>query len=116
MKKLFRISGVLGFALAAAYTGSCQVPTIEWQQTLGGTIYDQGESVVPTFDGGFITAGISTSNDGDVTGNHGFGDFWIAKMDASGSMQWQQSYGGSNDDGAFVIKQTADSGYIAAGT
>ena len=93
-----------------------QTPSIEWQKTFGGSNYDQGESVIQTFDGGFIAAGISTSINGDVTGNHGFGDFWIVKTDNAGNLQWEKSYGGSGDDGAFSIEQTADSGYIVAGT
>src|SRR5688572_16645325 len=44
---------------------------IIWQKTLGGTGSDQATSVVQTTDGGYIVAGYTTSNDGDVTGNHG---------------------------------------------
>lgn len=93
-----------------------QAPSIQWQHTFGGTNFDQVESVIQTYDGGFAAAGISTSNNGNVTGNHGAGDFWIIKLNASGVLQWQKSYGGTADDGAFSISQTSDSGYIVAGT
>src|ERR1041385_7406487 len=93
-----------------------QAPAIQWQKTFGGTQFDQVQSVIQTFDGGFAAAGITTSNNGNVTGNHGFGDFWIIKMNASGVLLWQKSYGGSADDGAFSIAQTSDSGFVVAGS
>src|SRR6185436_3754637 len=93
-----------------------QAPSIQWQKTFGGTQFDQVESVIQTFDGGFAAAGIATSTNGNVTGNHGFGDFWIIKMNAAGTLLWQKSYGGSADEGAFSIAQTADSGFVVAGS
>src|SRR6186997_395019 len=108
----FLISTLLIF-ISKAYT---QAPTIQWQKTLGGTAYDQGLSVIQTSDEGFVAAGIATSTNGNVTGNHGFGDFWVIKLNASGVLQWQKSYGGSADDGAFSVAQTADSGFVIAGT
>ena len=41
-------------------------------------------------------AGISASTDGDVTGNHGNNDYWIVKLNSTGNIQWQKSFGGSN--------------------
>lgn len=68
-----------------------------------------------TADGGFIAAGSSFSNDGDVTGNHGYCDFWVAKLSAEGALEWQKSLGGSREDEALPIQQTADGGFVAAG-
>lgn len=90
-------------------------PSIQWQKTLGGTNWDQGASVCQTTDGGSIVAGYSPSTDGNVTGNHGGGDFWIVKLDNSGNIQWQKSLGGSDYDYAYSVKQTSDGGYIVAG-
>ena len=44
---------------------------IIWQKTLGGTGSDNAYSIRQTTDGGYVVAGTSNSNDGDVTGNHG---------------------------------------------
>ena len=93
-----------------------QAPTIQWQKTFGGSNFDQVESVIQTYDGGFAAAGIATSTNGNVTGNHGFGDFWIIKLNASGVLIWQKTFGGTADDGAFSIAQTSDSGFIVAGS
>src|ERR1044072_4857177 len=93
-----------------------QAPAIQWQRTFGGTQFDQVESVIQTFDGGFAAAGVATSNNGNVTGNHGFGDYWIIKMNALGTLLWQKAYGVSADEGAFSIAQTSDSGFVVAGS
>jgi hypothetical protein len=88
---------------------------IQWQKSLGGTESDFARSVIQTSDGGYVVAGNDSSNNGDVTGNHGSYDCWIVKLNSSGNIQWQKSLGGTNHDGAFSIKQTSDGGYIAAG-
>ncbi len=88
---------------------------IQWQKSLGGIGYDEAYSIQQTADGGYIVAGASTSNDGDVSGNHGSNDYWIVKLNKTGAIQWQKSLGGSSNDYAYSIQQTADGGYIAAG-
>ncbi len=95
---------------------------IQWQKSLGGTNYDVAYSVELTIDGGFIVGGYSKSIDGDVSGNHGgyncnglCPDFWVAKIDSGGNIQWQKSLGGTNDDQVTSIQQTNDGGYIVAG-
>lgn len=91
-------------------------PSIEWQKALGGTHGESANAVQQTSDGGYIVAGNSMSNDGDVTGNHGGGDYWIVKLNPAGGIQWQKSLGGSNVDDAQSIRQTTDGGYIIAGS
>lgn len=90
-------------------------PSIQWQKCLGGAGYDQANSIQQTTDGCYIVAGISDSNDGDVTGNIGSGDYWIAKITNIGEIEWQKSLGGSGGDAANSIQQTTDGGYIVAG-
>lgn len=91
-------------------------PSIEWQKALGGTHGESANAVQQTSDGGYIVAGNSMSNDGDVTGNHGGGDYWIVKLNPAGGIQWQKTLGGSNVDDAQSIRQTTDGGYIIAGS
>lgn len=90
-------------------------PSIQWQKSLGGSSSDMARFTRQTADGGYIVAGYSKSNDGDVSGNHGGWDYWIVKLDGSGTIQWQKSFGGNNDDFAQSVQQTADGGYIVAG-
>jgi hypothetical protein len=89
--------------------------TIQWQKTYGGTNDDYAKSILQTSDGGFIIAGHTSSNDGDVTNNHGKFDYWILKLDSQGTIQWQKTYGGTNDEFTESILQTSDGGYIIAG-
>lgn len=91
------------------------VPYIEWEKSLGGSSYDNANSIQQTFDGGYIVAGTSYSSDGDVIGNHGNYDYWIVKLDNSGTVKWQKSFGGTQDDEALSVQQTLDCGFIVAG-
>lgn len=48
-----------------------QAPAIQWQKCLGGTVEDLAYGIQSTSDGGYIVAGYTNSNDGDVIGTHG---------------------------------------------
>ena len=87
-----------------------------WAKTYGGTLNDRAESISPTSDGGFIVAGYSESNDGDLTGNKGDFDYWIFKINASGNLLWERNYGGSFADFGFDAQQTSDGGYLMTGS
>lgn len=89
--------------------------SIQWQKTLGGTNIDSANSIIQTTDGGYVVAGETQSNDGDVSGNHGSGDMWVVKLNATGTIQWQKTLGGASTDLAYSIIQTTDGGYVLAG-
>jgi hypothetical protein len=89
--------------------------SIEWQKTFGGSSSDKAFCIQQTIDGGYIVAGTTSSIDGDVFGNHGGLDFWVLKLTDSGSIQWKKTFGGSDIETPFQIKQTSDGGYIVAG-
>ncbi len=86
-----------------------------WQKSYGGTSYDVSYSMTLSADNGFVIAGSSSSNNGNVTGNHGGKDFWILKADSNGNLLWQKSLGGSGNDECYSIKTTADGGFVAVG-
>ncbi|HYV91065.1 MAG TPA: T9SS type A sorting domain-containing protein [Chitinophagales bacterium] len=88
---------------------------LEWQKSLGGSNYEEAYSIQQTSDDGFLVAGWSESDDGDVSGNHGNGDIWVIKLDTNGNLVWQKCLGGTNGDGASSIRQTIDGGFIVAG-
>lgn len=89
--------------------------TILWKKSLGGTQFDRGTFMQQTNDNGYIICGYSSSNDGDLDTNYGNYDTWVIKLNASGVIQWQKSYGGSQMDLALSITQTFDGGYAFAG-
>ena len=82
---------------------------IEWQNTYGGPDRDDINSIQQTNDEGYVVAG-STYNWGA-----GFSDIWILKLSSTGSIEWQRTYGGSDDDYGWSIEKTSDGGYIVAG-
>jgi len=81
---------------------------IEWEKTYGDSVYEHGRSVQQTTDGGYIIAG--DTNSYDV-----YGDVYLVKTDASGNIEWENTYGGSGYDYARSVEQTTDGGYIIAG-
>lgn len=95
---------------------NANVSQIQWEKSLGGTGADKISSVRQTPDNGYIIAGSSSSNDGNVTGNQGGSDYWLAKLDNAGVIQWQKTYGGTDEDNASLAIPTADGGYIIAGS
>jgi len=105
---------ILFLFLSPLFSSSQQY--IQWQKSFGGSMSDQAFSVQETFDGGCILAGSTSSNDSDVSGNHGGTDYWLVKLDFHGSIEWQKCLGGSLSDNAYAIRQTNDSGYIVAGS
>tara|TARA_B100000508_G_scaffold137355_2_gene131765 strand:- start:66500 stop:69556 length:3057 start_codon:yes stop_codon:yes gene_type:complete len=87
---------------------------ISWEKSFGGSFDDWAYSIQQTLNG-YIVAGFSGSIDGDVSGNNGNRDYWIISLDLNGNIIWQKSLGGSGDDRAYSIQQTADGGYIVVG-
>lgn len=101
--------------LITSLVSIAQVPSIQWQKTLGGSLNDFGNSVAITPDGGYVVAGIARSNDGDVSGSHGINDLFITKLSSAGVVSWKKTYGSSGDDGAYSIINTIDSSFVVVG-
>jgi gliding motility-associated-like protein len=91
-----------------------------WQKCYGGLVQDHGVDILETANG-FLILGNTSSNDGDVSGNHGGQDVWVIKTDNSGNPLWQRTYGGTMPDYAptgshGIIQQTPDGNFIIAAT
>ncbi len=93
------------------------IGNLQWQNTIGGSNYDELRSIQQTTDGGYILGGYSSSNiSGDKTENtKGVLDYWVLKTDSTGGIQWQNTIGGYENDRLYSIEQTTDEGYILAG-
>jgi hypothetical protein len=83
---------------------------MEWNQTYGGNYDELVHSLVVTSDGGYALAGITTSF------GAGSSDFWLVKTDAFGNVEWNQTYGGAENDEAADVVATSDGGYAIIGT
>ena len=89
---------------------------LQWQKTLGTLTYDQAYSVKQTPDGNYIAAGYVSSNTGILESEPvASTQFWIVKLDTSGNLLWQKSYGGNGAETANSIISTTDGGLVAAG-
>jgi len=79
-----------------------------WIKTFGGTDRELARCVIQTSDGGFLMAGYTRSF------GAGLNDVWLVKTDVNGNMQWNKTYGGTEDDEAYWAIQTTDGGYAMA--
>ena len=89
---------------------------IEHIKTWGGSKNESAQAVTKTTDGGYAILGYTQSNDGDVRNksNESY-DYWLLKFDARNQLQWQKTYGGSDDDRGFDLIQTSDGGFAMLG-
>lgn len=106
---------ILQFSILLSLTIVTAQPSISWQKSLGGTNTDAARSIIQTIDGGYIVAGYTSSINGDVSINNGSRDVWVVKLNSSGIIEWEKSYGGAGSDEAYDIQQTSDGGYILTG-
>ena len=60
---------------------------VQWQKTYGGTGNDVITSIQQTSDDGFIVAG------GTMSFGAGGEDIWLVKLDSTGVITWQKTYG-----------------------
>jgi hypothetical protein len=79
-----------------------------WAGFAGDSLWNVGNSMLQTSDGGFIIAG-STMH-GTMTLN-----VYLVKVDAYGDTIWDASIGGSSWELGDEVRQTLDGGFIVAG-
>jgi hypothetical protein len=97
------------FSICTRYFGVVQAD-IMWSQTYGERPgYEYGYSLVETSDGGYALTGATTSS------SAGEKDVWFVKTDSAGNMQWNQTYGGPDDDCAYSLVETSDGGFALTG-
>lgn len=104
MKRLLLVGAIICFSANVSHGVEY------WAKTFGGSFYDGASAIQQTTDGGYIVGGTASrffgTNDND---------YWILKLDSSGSVEWEKIYGGFYSDSLSSIQQTSDAGYIVAG-
>ncbi|WP_010521340.1 hypothetical protein [Aquimarina agarivorans] len=87
----------------------------EWEKFFGGSNNDRASDIVAMPNGGFIAVGSTESTDFDISNNKGSYDFWAVRIDDTGALVWEKTYGGSGIDMANAIIKTSNDNYIIVG-
>ncbi|WP_171036576.1 CBM96 family carbohydrate-binding protein [Dyadobacter sediminis] len=90
----------------------------EWEKTYGGNKDDELKSVIQTSDGGYLIGGQSDSDASGDKSDSAYSistDYWIIKITADGTKQWDKTYGGTGTDNLATTIQTSDGGYLVGG-
>ena len=94
---------------------------ILWDRTIGSKQDDYLFAIEAAPDGGFLLGGYSNGNAsadktedrrGDLVWNT---DYWIVKVDAEGTIEWDKTIGGSGSDRLVDIQSTAGGGFVLGG-
>jgi uncharacterized repeat protein (TIGR01451 family) len=110
MKNILLLFSLL-FSASAVFS---QAPGIRWQQTLGGSGYDQARFTIKTNDNGILLIGKTKSIDGGFSA-HGGSDLWVEKFTSEGISQWRKIIGGSQDEYATTYQYNADGSIVILG-
>jgi hypothetical protein len=82
--------------------------SVVWDKTYGGSMEDAGRAITLTEDHSYVIAGYTNS-----MGNGDY-DALLLKIDASGNLLWNKTYGGPQSDKAYAVAETAGE-YVIAG-
>lgn len=91
------------------------VGNIIWQNCLGGGNRESAYAAAECHDGGYILAGYTLSDDGDISVHLGEEDAWVVKLDSTGNLEWEKTFGSDIREYANTIMQTPDNGFIMGG-
>ncbi len=91
---------------------------IIWDKTIGSDMADHSFDVLVSHDEKIVIAGASNSNVyADKTeACFGDNDYWVVCIDTMKNIAWQKTLGGSGADRIFAINETAQGGYMIAGS
>jgi hypothetical protein len=102
MKKILLLTLVL---LAVSVSAYAMTVSQQWDK-IYNFADDEALDIQQTFDGGYIVAGIANNTVTSKT--------LVLKLNSSGNILWEKTFGGINSQRASSIQQTIDGGYIIA--
>jgi hypothetical protein len=89
------------------------IGNIQWQKTYG--VAANATDIRQTIDGGYIVGGVTPIISGMNPAPYMIVEGWIAKLDSSGTVQWQKVLSSSQNVMTNSVIQTADGGYALTG-
>src|SRR5689334_5765916 len=77
-------------------------PGIVWQRTIGAGNTEVLTSMIIGPDKSIVLCGYSNSSASGNKTSDSFGgnDYWVVKLDSTGNVLWNNTYGGNDDDKA----------------
>jgi hypothetical protein len=81
-----------------------------WGENYGGAMYDVGRATALLEDSHYVVAGYTNSMG---NGDH---DFLVLKIDTSGNLVWNKTYGGMESDKAYAVTETTGGCVVAGDT
>lgn len=107
-----------GYVMAGVNSGATNIFLVKtnslgqliWSKSYGGSGDERLNRMIQTRDSGFVMVGSTTSY------GSGLQDVYLIKTNASGDVEWSKTYGGAGDDIGSYVGQTADGGYMVAGS
>ncbi|HDG62344.1 MAG TPA: hypothetical protein ENG15_05010 [Thermotoga sp.] len=86
--------------------------TMVWQKCLGGSGIDIAY-MIKVWEKEYVIVGETSSNDEDVSMNHGKSDAWVVVLNRDGKIIWERTFGGSENDVAYAVSCCTDSLIVA---
>lgn len=102
------------FLLMLNTTGFSQSFYIDWQACFGGSEWDEPIDMIEV-PGGYMIVGNTKSSDGDISFNLGEVNIWLVKIDQSGNLLYEKTFGGSIGEASYGIFPSSDGNYYILG-
>jgi len=86
---------------------------IFWEKCYGGSSAESPIKLIKKNNNEFLIFGYSGSIDGDVqSGNNGYSDLWVVKINSTGDIIWENTYGCTGYDVPRDMILTPDGGFV----
>jgi len=113
IKSTLKIVGAFAFSafmLTSGLMAGQSAQALTWASSYGGPEEENVfRSVVTLEEGGYVVAAVTNST------GAGANDIWILRLNSSGGIEWQKTYGGTRNEEPRSIQQTTDGGFIVSG-
>ncbi|MEO5675822.1 MAG: T9SS type A sorting domain-containing protein [Chitinophagales bacterium] len=113
---------VYGFKVSSAGLGSTWTPAchLDYGRNYGGSKTDDGYAALQTCSGDYLLLGKATKPDNDVycnasTASSPPSDAWLVRINSTGGIVWDQSFGGIYNDAGHSLKRMLNGTYVFAG-